>query len=50
MRQGSSCSELLMCAGGVHSILLLSLVAGYNRCMHIAHVCFYVCCSGGLFV
>ena len=40
-RRGIS-SELLMCGGGVRSILLLSLVA---RCMYMAHVCFYVCCS-----
>ena len=37
-----------MCGGGVHSILLLPLVA---RCietidgMYMANVCFYVCCS-----
>ena len=35
-------SELLMCGGGVRSILLLPLVA---RCMYIAHVCFHVCCG-----
>ena len=29
----------------MHSILLLSLVARDNRCMYMAHVCFYVCCS-----
>ena len=39
-----------MCGGGVRSILLLSLVARCilhrdNRCMYMAHVCFYVCCS-----
>ena len=39
---GSISSELLMCGGGVRSILLLPLVA---RCMYMAHVCFYVCCS-----
>ena len=39
---GSISSELLMCGGGVRSILLLPLVA---RCMYIAQVCFYVCCS-----
>ena len=38
---GSISSELLMCGGGVRSILLLSLVA---RCMYMAHVCFNVCC------
>ena len=30
-----------MCVG-VHSILLLPRD---NRCMYMAHVCFYVCCS-----
>ena len=34
-----------MCTGGVHSILLLPLVARDNRCMYMAHVCFYVCCN-----
>ena len=38
MRRGSISSELLMCGGGVRSILLLPLV-------YMAHVCFYVCCS-----
>ena len=50
MRRGSLSSELLMCGGGVRSILLLLLVA---RCLetidvciqYMAHVCFYVCCS-----
>ena len=42
VRRGSISSELLMCGGGVCSILLLPLVA---RCMYMAHVCFYVCCS-----
>ena len=42
VRQGSLSSELLMCGGGVHSILLLPLV---SRCMYMMHVCFYVCCS-----
>ena len=45
VRRGSLSSELLICGGGVHSILLLPLVARYNRCMYMAHVCFYVCCS-----
>ena len=46
MRQGSISSELLMCGGDVGSILLLLLVARYrdNRCMYMAHVCFYICC------
>ena len=43
VRRGSLSSELLVCGGGVRSIVLLPLVA---RCletvdsMHIAHVCF----------
>ena len=41
VRRGSLSSELLVCGGGVRSILLLPLVA---RCMYMAHVCFYVCC------
>ena len=28
----------------MHSILLLPLVARDNRCMYMAHVCFYVYC------
>ena len=35
-----------MCGGGGRSILLLPLVARDNRYMYMAHVCFYVCCSG----
>ena len=50
MSRGSISSELLMCGGGVCSILLLFLVA---RCLetlyvwicHMVYVCFYVCCS-----
>ena len=49
VRRGSISSELLMCGGGVCSILLLPLVA---RCLetidvyiYMIHVCFYVCCS-----
>ena len=48
VRRGSLSSELLMCGGGVRSILLLPLVA---RCLETidvciwAHVCFCVCCS-----
>ena len=45
MRRGSIFSEILICGGGVCSILLLPLMARDNRCMHMAHVCFYVCCS-----
>ena len=43
MRRGNISSELLMCGGGVRSILLLPLVA---RCLDtidvciMAHVCF----------
>ena len=37
VRRGSISSELLMCGGGVCSILLLPLVA---RCMYMVHVCF----------
>ena len=58
VRRGSISSELLMCGEGVRSILLLRLVAKMprdNRCMYMAHVCFYVCCrivwgSVGMFV
>ena len=47
VRWGSLSSELLMCGGGVCSILLLPLVAG---CLETIDVCicaclFYVCCS-----
>ena len=48
VRRGSISSELLVCGGGVRSILLLPLVARCledNRCMYMSHVCFYVCCS-----
>ena len=45
VRRGTFSSELLMCGGGVRSILLLPLVPGDNRCMYMADVCFYVCCS-----
>ena len=37
-----------MCGEGVCSILLLPIVVRClrdNRCMYMAHVCFYVCCS-----
>ena len=46
--RGSISSELLMCGVGVRSILLLALVARCLEtllCMHMAHVCVYVCCS-----
>ena len=58
VRRGSISSELQMCGGGMHSILLLPLVA---RCLETIDVCIwrmvvlYVCCSGcvasvGMFV
>ena len=43
VRRGSLSSELLVCGGGVRSIFLLPL--DDNRCMYMAHVCSYVCCS-----
>ena len=42
VRRGNTSSELLMYGGVVRNVLLLPLVA---RCMYIAHVCFYICCS-----
>ena len=46
VRRVSISSELLMCGGGMYSILLLSLVA---RCLETIDVCIwhmvYVCCS-----
>ena len=50
VKRGSLSSGLLMCGGGVRSVLLFPLVA---RClepidvciMYMAHVCFYACCS-----
>ena len=38
VRRGSISSELLMCVGGVRSILLLSLVA---RCLETIDVCMW---------
>ena len=38
VRRGSFSSELLMCGGGVHSILLLPLVA---RCLDTIDVCIW---------
>ena len=38
MRRGSLSSELLMCVGGVHSILLLPLVAS---CLETIDVCIW---------
>ena len=48
VRRGSLTSELIMCDGGVHSILILPLVARCLEtiiCMYMAHACFYVCCN-----
>ena len=41
LRQGSISTELLMCGGGVRSILLIPLVA---RCMYSLFLC--LLCSG----
>ena len=41
MRRGSLSSELLMCGGGVRSILLLPLVA---RCLETIDVCIWRFC------
>ena len=38
VRRGSVSSELLMCGGGMHSILLLPLVA---RCLETIDVCIW---------
>ena len=45
--RGSISSKLLVCGGGVHSILLLPLVARCleTRFMYMAHAYFYVFCS-----
>ena len=40
VRRGSISSELIMCGGGVRSILLLSLVA---RCIETIDVCIWRC-------
>ena len=47
MRRGSVSSELLICVGGVRSIVLLPLVARYLETIgvYMAHVSFYVRCS-----
>ena len=59
---GSISSELLVCGGGVHSILLLPLVASTSaRCLETIDVCIWhmfvfmsvvvtVCGSAGMFV
>ena len=38
VRRGSISSELLVCSGGVHSILLLPLV---DRCLETIDVCIW---------
>ena len=58
MRRGSLSSELLVCGGGVRSILLLPLVTRYletiDVCIWRMFVCmsvvFTVCGSVGMFV
>ena len=48
MRRGSISSELLVCGGGVRSILLLPLVARYLETIDVciwSMFVFYVCCS-----
>ena len=40
VRRESISSDLLICGGGVRSILLLPIVARHYRCMYMAHVCF----------
>ena len=50
VRRGSISSELIMCGGGVHIMLLLPLV---SRCleMYVYVAClFYVCCSDCLVI
>ena len=48
VRRGSLYSELIMCNGGVRSILLLPIVA---RCLETIDVCrWHMLGSGGLFV
>ena len=42
MRGGIS-SELLMCGGGVHSILLLPLVARCIETMYVYGACLFLC-------
>ena len=45
VKWGSIYSELLVCGGGVRSILLLPLVARCLEIMDVCILCFYVCCS-----
>ena len=46
--RGSISSELLMCGGGCTQYFVI-VSCGWmprdNRCIYMAHVCFYVCCS-----
>ena len=49
VRRGSISSELLLCGGGVRSIFR-HLATRDNRCVYMAHVCFYVCCSDCVWV
>ena len=42
MRRGSISSELLLCGGGVRSILLLPLVAGYLETIDLSIWCMFV--------
>ena len=42
VKRRSISSDLLIYGVGVRNILLLPLEA---RCVYVAHVCFYVCCS-----
>ena len=43
--RGSLSSELLMCGGGVRSILLLSLVARCLETIDVCRWCMFVCMS-----
>ena len=51
VRRGSISLEQQMCDGSVHSILSY---CGYmprdNRCVYMAHVCFYVWCSNAIYI
>ena len=50
MMRGSISSELLMLLWRCAYFDIA--FCGYNRCMYMAHVCYYVCCSDcvGMFV
>ena len=43
MRRGSISSGLLMCGGGVHSILLLPLVARCLETIDVCGACLFLC-------